>query len=79
MIFIWDYLEVLSLVHRNKRTTSAFLCIKKASQNLSEKLPSSRLSPNYLFKYSSIPLAAALPAPIAKITVAAPVTASPPA
>ena len=30
-------------------------------------------------RYSSIPLAAALPAPIASITVAAPVTASPPA
>ena len=34
---------------------------------------------NYLFRYSSIALAACLPAPIAKITVAAPVTASPPA
>ena len=31
------------------------------------------------FRNSSIPLAAALPAPIARITVAAPVTASPPA
>lgn len=35
---------------------------------------------NYLFdKYSSIAAAAFLPAPIASITVAAPVTASPPA
>ncbi len=35
---------------------------------------------NYLLlRYSSIPFAAALPAPIARITVAAPVTASPPA
>ncbi len=35
---------------------------------------------NYLFdKNSSIPLAPALPASIARITVAAPVTASPPA
>ena len=35
---------------------------------------------NYLFeRYSSIPLAPALPAPMARITVAAPVTASPPA
>ena len=33
----------------------------------------------YLLKNSSIPLAAAFPAPIARITVAAPVTASPPA
>lgn len=33
----------------------------------------------YLFKYSSIAAAAFLPAPIARITVAAPVTASPPA
>ncbi len=32
-----------------------------------------------LERYSSIPFAAALPAPIARITVAAPVTASPPA
>ena len=30
-------------------------------------------------RYSSIPFAAALPAPMARITVAAPVTASPPA
>ena len=35
---------------------------------------------HYLFlRYSSIPLAPALPAPMARITVAAPVTASPPA
>ena len=33
----------------------------------------------YFDKYSSMPLAAALPAPMARITVAAPVTASPPA
>ena len=32
-----------------------------------------------LFKYSSIDFAAVFPAPIARITVAAPVTASPPA
>ena len=34
---------------------------------------------HYLLRNSSIPFAAALPAPIARITVAAPVTASPPA
>jgi isochorismate hydrolase len=33
----------------------------------------------FLLMYSSIALAAVLPAPIARITVAAPVTASPPA
>lgn len=33
----------------------------------------------YLLKYSSIAFAASFPAPIAEITVAAPVTASPPA
>ncbi len=39
-----------------------------------------RMRGNYFtLRYSSIPLAAALPAPIARITVAAPVTASPPA
>ena len=32
-----------------------------------------------LLRYSSIPFAAAFPAPMARITVAAPVTASPPA
>ena len=39
-----------------------------------------KIFPDYLLdKYSSIPFAAARPAPIARITVAAPVTASPPA
>ena len=33
----------------------------------------------FVFKYASIPFAAAFPAPIARMTVAAPVTASPPA
>ena len=57
--------------------TPLFYTYLKTSANaLSKKTPQTSY---LLLRNSWIPFAAALPAPIARITVAAPVTASPPA
>ena len=84
---MWEYFSKLqkSPEAHAYSTRSIRGLILAETEKLPRRMPGEllyRLKPMYSYffaRYSSMALAAVLPAPMAKITVAAPVTASPPA